>query len=1824
MNNRLQFRHHNEVFATREAAIEYIQSQIRFAEEGLAADDKRLGYSLLAEPTILRYVNEEDETNPHIILTIGSVTNEGTQYSENKFCIIDIDKTEQEIADLEDALIAAIKSLTLITKETDTLKLYAEKTEEGTYVSGDVKVAESHIFDDVRLYNNIMVSPEGIFLYVNLTYDENTEIFTFTVNNADGTLSETSVKLPNNYVTSGYYSVQDQSIHLRMRESDEVVIDCKYLISEWDVEGDEAKSPIYLTKEEVDFDVDDNSRLKPWQDVLRADVRIKDESFDPATGKPVYDPESVNILRRTQDKKYLFVDGKASNIVYYMDGQKSNVKEALDKLGKIKLSSDYSNILQEKTDGFFASAKLNYISKENTLVFKVSNQEETRIKLNSFRLFENVYYDSTKEALIITYIDGNDELQIVEIPIGQMLTEWEVYNEGHTVQLDKSRSVEGKDILTADVKIFQGHNNILTETNHTMYVRGEADNIKYLPTGTTTVKDVLDELKAEDARIDSKLDDEIARAEGEEQRIEGKLDQEIADRIADVDEEQARAEAAEEVLTDKIGTGFTTDPHANVTYKFETLQAQVNSEAEKLQAEIERSEAKDEEHDEAIANEIARATSAETILTDKIGTGFTTDPHDNVTYKFEQLQDQVNSEAEKLQNEINRSEAKDTEHDGRLDAIDAEIGEGFGPRNTVRDEIDNLQAEIDAVSADSSSRLSDVINEDESIDVETRDDANGKPTIKVVKVNLSSEIEDAKANIIKLNSDGLYAGVDLSYVEEANKLIFKTTNGTKEIQLESMSSIISIEYNPNHESIVITYMTNGHEIKTVEIPVGDLIREWKPSENTDGAIKLTLTEAPSGTTGKDILYGEVLISDHADNILINDAGKLYVSNADITANTAAIEVLENRMDTAEADIDALENNLRKEVSARTLADEALGARIDQEIEDRIAAVSAESNRAISAETALQTNITAEETRAKGEETRIETKLDNEVTRSIDKDTAIETALNDEVTRSTTRDLELSKAITDEVTRATSAETELQTAIETEATDRNAAILAEKNRAVSAETALQEALNREIVNREADVEAEQSRAEAAELALSDKIDRDVLAEKNRAVAAETALSGKIDTDIEAERSRAITAETALQTAINDEQARAEREEATISHALADEVSRSTAKDIEHDTKIAKNAEDIANEIVRAKANEDVISGNVISEETRAKAVEEAIKSTLSAETADRISGDTMLAHLIEDEKENRISGDTLLQANINAEESRAREIEDRLETWINNEVSRATSAETTLNAAITAETLRAQAADNELYQKVSDETAVRAAADADLLSKINQEISRAQVAENTVSEALATETNNRVNAEGNLSNAITAETQARQSADDTLQEAIEAATHTYSATTTARLVKSADNVVTADVIIPTDNNIIINDEGVKAFVRLDYDAATNKLILEKTSPSGRTHDVVTLNAGSIINSITYDTATKELVIRYTSTSDPEHTEKETRVSVADLFNPMIVNNPSSGSAVELHISKGTGELGEDEISGKVLLTNLEDNAIQIVNNGLYVPAADMQEAKEIALCAKNELSVLERAVIGHKIYEECGSGYTYEQNVDATYISGATNFYNADFKLDQNLKRVEGRVDEVSGGTVCVNSKANKIYELLYGTGSTIQGCGEEIQYSPDLGSCVISAATSFMEADRMLGDQMCEILEMWQSGETCTTKSDWIDDGANKKMIVDVKVSRGNDGTMTDDEIIIENLNGDYIDPTRTEFTDTNALRIVCLQEGAGGVIPAVNSPQNGVYLSNVWDCGLYYDEDVDADAITAANAAGYKTDNYRTDTGSTASNYNYMNNVRQ
>ena len=1534
--NRLQLRHHTPIFETREAAIEYIYSQIRFADEGLAFDDKSYGFSLLGEPTVLLYKNvtEADptgENDPHLIFAIGSATNEGTQYNDNRFCIIDIDKTEKEIEDLWEELEKAIKSLSIFTRDTNTLKLYSDKTEDGTIISGDVVVATSQIFDDARKPNIILSTDDGLFTYVNMEYDKDNDLLTFTVN------GETKQWLiNNNYLVGGWYSKKDESLHLKSKDDSEIVISLENLIDEWGVEGEASNTPIVLTREEVGYGDDSlHNHVEPWQDVLKADVRLADRRY--------------NILKKTSDGRYLYVDGLANNITFFKDGEEMTVQEALANATK-GVSNDSTNIIYEKADGFYATAMLKYFNKENKLVFTTSNvtggTTTEEIKLNSVEAFKKIVYDPVTETLIIMYVDGNGDIQECDVPIGQMMQDWEwdIVNDGHNVKLHKQRVVGGNDKVSADAAIYDDPDNILVDKNHELFVKGTADNIRYGRDGN--VSDELDKLNANDADINARLnetsgkvdtlrvefDAEVERATSEEQRIEDKLNNEITRSK----EKDAEHDSKISTIEQTIGDGFSIDGHETITYKFNELSAKTNT----------------------------------------------------ISAKTETIDANLGLLSAKTEAEIVRAKSEEQRIEKKFD--DA-LGEGFDIRNTVRDKFDiekservgedaRLQAEIDALSADTKGKLIDVINLDHSIDVDKTD-----PVKPVISVNLSNEQIENMPNVIKLNNDGLYAGVDLDYYFESgtskNVLVFKTTNGTKTFDLKTNSVVDKIYYDPTREAIIIEYTVDGKRMPDVVVPVHDLINEWRVSEDTNGAIKLSKYRE-SGAT-QDVLYAESIISDHEDNILINDNGTLYVSGAQIEQNKADIAALGDKTDAAEADIDALEDGLAAEIA-----------------------------------------------RATGEEQRIEEKLDREIERSTTEDDNLWEALRAEIARSTDKDNEHDREISDEIQRANNAE----------------------------------------------------------------------------------------------------------------------------HALHDEIVEETTARISGDTALNTKVD---NEITN-RTNEDLrLEGLIHTEEDRAKTAESAITHALEVEKLDRQNGDNTLNQKIDTE--------------ISRVASEGARIERELKTKIDNEISRATAKDNEHDEQISDEIKRANGAENALHDEIVKETTARISGDTELNTKISSEITRATKAESSLTDAI----NN---------------------------EASRAAT------------KEAELV---------------------ARVRLDYNAASNQLILEKENGSGTTsYDTVTLNAGSIIQSIEYDSHTKELVIKYEKTSEPG-VQYETRVNVEDLFNPWLPNNPSDKSAIELTLTRGTGPLGEDQLSSKVLITDDHDgdgkpdegsdNVIEIRNNGLYVNGSAISGAVETAECAKNELRAVEKAVIGHIIAEECGSGYTYEANQFGTYINSATSFASADFILDQNLKRIEDKVDSVSGDTECIDNKANKLYQLLYGTTApTMPNCGSGVTYQPYVGACVISGASSFMEADQMLNDQICAIMGMWVSGETCTTKSEWVDDGTNKKMIVDVKLSRGNgegDKFVEDEEIIIDNLSGDYIDPTSTEFTDTNALRIVCLTDG-GGVVPSIDTPQNGIYLSNVWDCGLYYDEHnaADIEARHKANAAGYNT-NYLSE--DQPSSYNYNNNVR-
>ena len=905
MKDRLQFRHHDAIFDTREEAIAYMLRDIRNSEVGLANTDRSQTFSLYAEPTVLRYKNVDDETNPHIILAVGAVSNqnEGAQYNDNRFCFIDIDNTEKEISTLDEKIQQAIESLTLFVSDTNTLRLSIERSDSGNTLSGDVKIPSTALVNDNNVAPNIIKATDnGIFTYVNMTYDKDTDKITFTVN---GDTNEWDVN--NDYLTGGTYSVEDESLHLNMLKGKEIVVSLEELINEWDVEGEDANSPIVLTRDKVLYEKDTvtgHRHVSKWQDTLKADVRIsKDVNF--------------NILEKTENNKALYVRGTADNINFFYNGENMKVSDVLKECIKKKLSTDNDNIIYERPDGIFATAKLEYDIKGNALIFTSSNQTggttTERFELNTIKIIENARYDKDTESLIFTYITAKGEVQQLSIPLSSLIEEWTVSNDSHSVRLSKERHPSNdKDVLTADVKVSSLDNNILVEKGDGLFVKGTADNVKY--SDNSSVKDEISSTK-------ETLDSEIKRAQNAEK--------EVSDAISDI-----------------------------------------------------------------------RTT---------IGSGFTTDTHENITCKIEHLSDEV------------------------------------------------------------ASKVTSVTAKDNTVVVDNTDTNNPKVGIKVSSFKRDGNIP----NLISIQDDGIFAAVDLAYDEEHNALTFTTTNATKTINLTMNSIVDSIYYDNTKEAIIIEYTVNGKKMPNVEVPVRTLINEWTVSDNTDGAIKLTkkVNNKTALDNSQDILSAEIIIDKvHDDNMIVNDNGALYVSSrqindvssrldAEIERSIAKDGEHTNLIDANKASIAQLDKDVKAEVARATAKDTELTSsvsaiekkvtdigtssdKVKSDLASEIARATAKDAELTSSVSAIEKKVTdigtssdtvksdlaSEIARAKEKEGELEASLIAETTRAEKEETSIKTNLEKESTRAATAESVLSNAITDETARAKAKEGELEASV----------------------------------------------------------------------------------------------------------------------------------------------------------------------------------------------------------------------------------------------------------------------------------------------------------------------------------------------------------------------------------------------------------------------------------------------------------------------------------------------------------------------------------------------------------------------------------------------------------------------------------------------------------------------------------------------------------------------------------------------------------------------------------------------------------------------------
>ena len=131
----------------------------------------------------------------------------------------------------------------------------------------------------------------------------------------------------------------------------------------------------------------------------------------------------------------------------------------------------------------------------------------------------------------------------------------------------------------------------------------------------------------------------------------------------------------------------------------------------------------------------------------------------------------------------------------------------------------------------------------------------------------------------------------------------------------------------------------------------------------------------------------------------------------------------------------------------------------------------------------------------------------------------------------------------------------------------------------------------------------------------------------------------------------------------------------------------------------------------------------------------------------------------------------------------------------------------------------------------------------------------------------------------------------------------------------------------------------------------------------------------------------------------------------------------------------------------------------------------------------------------------------------------------------------------------------------------------VVGNGDTPIVYPNRGNGILDGSTTYADADDKLEKEVLKLRNLTSSTYTSTAKlyADGAD--AEKKLKVDVKVSRGKGSSMEEGNLVITSSDD-------SEFSDTNVLRKV---EIAG---EPIESNANGLFLSNSWNCGEYTVDD--------------------------------------
>lgn len=268
--------------------------------------------------------------------------------------------------------------------------------------------------------------------------------------------------------------------------------------------------------------------------------------------------------------------------------------------------------------------------------------------LDSF--FSGVQYKRDDNKIHFTNKDGEEvaNLDVNEFVKSDSIVEKTEYADG----ILKIYFTNG-DIVTIDLTELLDENEFkdgLIVNDHQVKVLVDGESERWLTVSPSGVK--VSGIQAEIDRLDTRIDNEIARAISAETALDEKIDQEIADRIADVDAEETRAKAAEQTLTTNLNNEIT-----RATRTEQLLNSRIDTLNDELDAEESIRESNDAALGLRISTEVSDRTAADNVLDSKIDAETS-----RATNVETALQTAIN-------NEVSRAQNAEDSINGRIDDI---------------------------------------------------------------------------------------------------------------------------------------------------------------------------------------------------------------------------------------------------------------------------------------------------------------------------------------------------------------------------------------------------------------------------------------------------------------------------------------------------------------------------------------------------------------------------------------------------------------------------------------------------------------------------------------------------------------------------------------------------------------------------------------------------------------------------------------------------------------------------------------------------------------------------------------------------------------------------------------------------------------------------------------------------------------------------------------------------------------------------------------------------------------------------------------------------